>query len=69
MTDIVKGFTITLEKDIREDDVEYILNAIKMIRGVADVEPSIVGSDDIMNRSRIRHELREKFYKFIKEEL
>ena len=27
MTDRVKGFTVTLEKDIRIDDVEFILMA------------------------------------------
>ena len=69
MTDRVKGFTVTLERDFRDDDVEVILNAIKMIRGVANVEPSIVTSEDHINRERLKFELRDKFYKFIKDEL
>lgn len=69
MTDIVKGFTVTLEKDMRIDDVDVIIQAIRMIRGIANVEPSISTSDDHMNRERIRYELRDKFYKFMNEEL
>lgn len=69
MTDRIKGFTVTLEKDIRVDDVEMIIQSIQMIRGIANVEPSISTPDDHMNRERIKYELRDKFYEFIKEEL
>ena len=69
MTDRVKGFTVTLVKDIRIDDVEVIMQAIRMIRGIADVEPSISNSEDYMNRQMVKHELREKFLKFYTEEL
>lgn len=34
MTDRVKGLTVIFEQDIRDDDCEYITNAIRMIRGV-----------------------------------
>lgn len=69
MTDRVKGFTVTLEHDIRIDDVEVILNAVRMIKGVANVETSISTPDDHMNRERLKWELRDKFYEFIKDEL
>lgn len=68
MTDKIKGFTVTLERDFNEDDVKVIMQAIQMIKGIAKVEPSLVKSDDVFNRNRIRYELRDKFYKFIKEE-
>lgn len=67
MTDRVKGFTVTLEKDYREDDVEFIQNAISAIRGVAHVEQNIVTHEDHMNRERIKAELRTMFYEFYKE--
>jgi hypothetical protein len=60
MTDRVKGFTVTLERDIRVDDVEIITNAISMIKGVASVEPSISNIDDQMARDRVKSEVREK---------
>jgi len=46
MTDRVKGFTVTLEKDIRIDDVEVILNAVKMIKSGVHIKPSIITSND-----------------------
>lgn len=67
MTNKVKGFTVTLEEDFREDDVERIMNAIKMIRGVLHVEPSIVTSEDHIQRIRIKTELMDRFVKSVKE--
>jgi hypothetical protein len=66
MTDRVKGFTVTLEKDIRIDDVQAIMQSILMIRGVADVEASISTSDDHMNRQMIKAELRNKIFEILK---
>lgn len=63
MTDRVKGLMISLNKDVRVDDVEHIVDAIKMIRGVGAVETSIVDHDDWMNRSRIGQELKDKLLK------
>lgn len=63
MTDRVKGFTVTLDKDYRIDDVEAILNAVRMIHGVAHVEPSITTSEDHMNRQMIRSDMRKKLFK------
>lgn len=69
MTDRVKGFVITLEKDVRIDDVEPLMKAIRFMRGVANVEPSISDTDDLINQSRIKSELREKMWHFIKENM
>jgi len=69
MTDRIKGFTVTLEKDIRIDDVEIILNAVRMIRGIAHVEPSISTSEDHMISMRLKWELRDKFHNFMKDNL
>jgi hypothetical protein len=69
MTDRVKGFTVTLEKDIRIDDVEEIMTALKMVRHVVDVEPTISTDEDRMAEQRLRVELRGKVYEFVKENL
>ncbi len=60
MTDRVKGFTVTLVGDTREDDIECIKTAIEMIKGVVHVESSIVTSEDHFNRSRIKQEFKDK---------
>jgi len=38
MTDRVRTLTIQLDDDYRVDDVEYIVNAIRMVKGVNKVE-------------------------------
>ena len=48
MTDRFKGFLITLEKEIRDDDADQILTALKMIKGVLMVKPYINGMEDWM---------------------
>jgi hypothetical protein len=68
MTDRIKGFTVTLEKDMRDDDADSISIALKSIRGVASVTPSIMKAEDIMNRQQVRHEIWEKIIKIFKEE-
>ena len=67
MTDRIKGFTVTLERDMREDDVEQLMAAMRYMKGVAHVEPSISSVDDHINQQRIKREMKSKFYKFIDE--
>ncbi len=61
MTDRAKGCFVSFEHDIRVDDVEFLVNAIKMIKGVSEVSLNIADSNDWMNRNRIKSEIREKF--------
>jgi hypothetical protein len=60
MTDRIKGCTVVFDKSIRADEVGAVLNAIRMIKGVLDVKPSIDTSDDWMNRTQVRNELGKK---------
>ena len=62
MTDRIKGVYVALDRDYRTDDVEEILNAIKMVKGVSDITVNIVDFDDWNNRSRIRQELSAKLW-------
>lgn len=55
MTDRVKGCVVTFDRDYRDDDVEEILQAIRMIKGVISVEGSVKTLDDTMNRERIKN--------------
>ncbi len=69
MSDRVKGFVVTLEDDVRLEDVELVMQTIRYMRGVANVEPSIVDESDWINQQRIKNELRNKMYQFIKDNL
>lgn len=55
MTDRLKGFVVTLEEDLREDDAQHICDAIAMVKGVLSVRPVVRTVDDLMNRERGSH--------------
>jgi len=57
MTDRLKGVVVTFDHDIREDDAEGILNAIRHIKGVASVQPEVANLEDHMARVRVRGEM------------
>jgi hypothetical protein len=69
MTDRVKGFIVTLDTDIRIDEIQTVMQAIRCMRRVANVEPSIVDPSDWINQQRVKSEIRDKMYYFIKENL
>lgn len=62
MSERYKGVLVAFESTIRDDDAQAIISAIKQIRGVAAVTPSVDDSDDWMNRSMIRLELRKAIF-------
>lgn len=67
MTDRVSGLTVVLDRDYRIDDVETIINAIQMIRGVVKVEKSIKTSNSEIVRMRCEAQAVDKMVNFIKE--
>lgn len=68
MTDRLKGCTVVFDRDIRVDDVEALLNAIRMVKGVLRVEPSISTPDDWMAATRARTELLSKLNTWVSEQ-
>jgi len=69
VTDRHSGYVVVLDREIREDDAERIVQAIQMVKGVLDVKPIVADHNDLINRSRIRHELLMKLIGLLKEEL
>ncbi|HEY1956712.1 MAG TPA: hypothetical protein VGH28_13925 [Polyangiaceae bacterium] len=67
MTDRVKGCWVAFDCDIRTDDVEPLLNAIRHLRHVQAVTTSVRDPDDWMNRERIRRELGEEILNVLRE--
>jgi hypothetical protein len=67
MTDRFNALTVSLDRDIRDDDAEIIINAIKAIRGVVGVTGNIVDADSYVATSRARQKVTEKLYDCIKE--
>jgi len=66
MSNRIKGFTVTLSQDIKDEDFESIKIALSLIKNVIHIEPSIVNVDDHFNRERVLFDLRNKLYDLIK---
>lgn len=66
MTDRVNQLVVVLEEDIRVDDVEPLLNAIRQLRGVISVEANVVGTADYAASVRAKYELGLKVREFLK---
>lgn len=60
MTDRIQGLTVALDRDYRDDDVEAIVNAILMVKGVKGVKKSVVDMPDYTARVRAVAAIQEK---------
>lgn len=61
------GYVVTLAEDIREDDAEHILTALRMISGVVSVKPVTANFEQVIARERVHAEVREKVLVLLKE--
>lgn len=60
MTDRFSTLTVVLEHDIREDDAKVLIDAIRQLRGVADVKGNVSSHAEYMAMTRLRFELQGK---------
>lgn len=67
MTDRHSSYIVVLESDIREDDAEATLAALRQIRGVLTVEPVVASYEQHVAENRAMHAMRMKLYDFIRE--
>ena len=69
MTDRLKGCWVAFDKDYREDDVEAILDAIRMIKGVGAVSTNDTRTtmEDWMARQHVKREIADKIWELWKE--
>lgn len=68
MTDRFNTLTVVLDRDIREDDAEYLINAIKSIRGVIDVKGNVSDPSEYMAIQRAGYKLREKLWEVLNQD-
>jgi len=68
MSDRICSFTVTLDADYKDEDAQYILNAIKMIRGVQSVVPQVLDYSMYIAQERARMELSSKLWTVLHEE-
>lgn len=65
MTDRLNGFVVVLESDIREDDAQATLAALRQIKGVLTVEPNATNVGDLIATARVRREFGENVARFL----
>lgn len=67
MTNRLNGCVVVFDNDVRVDDAEEILNAIRMVKGVLSVstDMNVVKLKDYNARERVRWELREKLWEVL----
>ena len=65
MTDRIKAITVVLEKDMRIDDAESLLQAFRHFRGVISAEGNVTDINDYVAQSRARYEIGQKVIKAV----
>lgn len=66
MSERVKGVVVTFNEDMHEEDAAVIIAAFRAFRCVASVVPGTVDFDDVMNRERAKHEIRQEIWKVVR---
>lgn len=61
MTDRINALTVVLAEDIREDDVEPLIQAIGLLRGVLSVKSYVVDLQAHIAKERAKAFYRSKF--------
>lgn len=59
------AYLVTLAEDVREDDAEEILTALRMVRGVLAVQPVERDIDQQIGQVRADGEWRERIFKLL----
>lgn len=62
MTDRFNALTVVLENDMRDDDAEALIAAIRQLRGVLSVSGNVADPSDFISQQRARHELGDKLW-------
>jgi hypothetical protein len=65
MTDRINALTVVLNVDIRDDDAEPIIAAIRQIRHVLSVAANVSSLEDHVARTRVRQELTDKLWEVL----
>ncbi len=62
MTDRINAVIVVLEENIRIDECDHLLNAIRCLRGVLKVEPHVANADSYIAEMRAKTELFNRMH-------
>lgn len=66
MTERFDSLTVVLKRDIRDDDAEPILQAIRMIRGVLSVSGNVASPSAFVAEARVRQSITSRVLEALK---
>ena len=66
MTDRLNALTVVLEHDLRDDDAEPLIAAIRQLRGVLSVSGNVSDLSDYIAQERARHDIGERLWQSLK---
>ena len=66
MTDRIKGLTIVLEDNIRDDDCDRITDAIGMVKGVVSVIRHVEDDEHYMAKQQVKREIGGKIMELVR---
>jgi hypothetical protein len=69
VTDRIHCLTVVLKEDIRDDAIEPVVNAIRMVKGVLSVEQHVADHNFHAAEDRARHELGVRILKLVHAEV
>ena len=67
MSDRHHAYTVVLQKELKDEDSINVIEAIRMIKGVADVVPQVADHQFYVGREQARRELLEKVFNMLAE--
>jgi len=69
MTDRFNGLKVFLEKNMRDDDAESLIQAIRQMRGVLSVKGNVADCfEDGLAEGRVRREIGKKIFEILNPE-
>lgn len=63
MSDRTNALLVVLDHDIRVDDVQSIIAAIRLIKNVVDVKANVVDANSHVAYARVKSELTQKLFR------
>ena len=67
MTDRINALLVTLVRDLRDDDAQATIDAIRQIKGVLAVEPHIAGLEDRIAYQRALDNMQQRLWKALRD--
>ena len=67
MTDCIHALTVTLDQDYRADDVQQIVRAISMVKGVTHVATHVTSLSDHTARTRVAAMLQKQIHELFRD--